>query len=87
MLSYTYEYHEPYGSDEMEKAPQRIVSARVTGPRTVFLAVDQLRAGGEGYVHELALPGVRDSEGQPLLHAVAYYTLVKLPPEAVSRAR
>ncbi len=84
MLSYTYEYHEPYGSDEMEKAPQTVTAARLLGPRSVFIAVDTLRSGGEGYVHELALPGVRDAEGRPLLHPVAYYTLVKMPPDTLS---
>jgi hypothetical protein len=79
MISYTYEYHPQYGSDEVDKAAQRVVGAQVTGPRTVRLTIDRLREGGEGYVHELTMPGVRDAEGEPLLHQVAYYTVNRLP--------
>ena len=83
MLSYTYEYHATYGSPEIESAPQKIVSAKVTGPRSIHLVIDTLRAGGEGYVHELALPGVRDAAGEPLLHDQAYYTMQKIPGRTV----
>ncbi len=31
------------------------------------------------YVHELVAAGVRSTEGQPLLHSDAYYTLNKIP--------
>ena len=79
MLSYTYEYHATYGSPEIESAPQAIVSAKLTGPRSVHLVIEKLRAGGEGFVHELALPGVRSAAGEPLLHDQAYYTMQKVP--------
>lgn len=79
MTSYTYEYHPEYGSDEMETGDVSIVSAEMVGPRTVRLVVDDLRAGGMGYVHELHLPGVRSADGEPLLHPVGYYTLQKIP--------
>lgn len=81
MVSYTYEWHAKYGSDEMDEAPQKVVSATVTGPRTVHLVIDKLRAGGEGYVHELALPGVKSAKGEPLVHDQAYYTMQKIPGE------
>lgn len=79
MLSYTYEYHATYGSPEIEKAAQKIVGVEVVDPRTVRVRVDALRSGGEGYVHELSLPGVRGSDGQELLHTMAYYTMQKMP--------
>lgn len=82
MVSYTYEYHPEYGSAEMETARQKVVAAKVVGPRTVRLQVETLRGGGMGYVHELTLPGVRDAQGRGLLHAVAYYTMQKIPGRA-----
>jgi hypothetical protein len=31
-------------------------------------------------VHELHLPGIQTSEGEKVLHPVAYYTLNQIPP-------
>jgi hypothetical protein len=31
-------------------------------------------------VHELSVPGVRSSGGEPLVNPTAYYTLNRLPP-------
>ncbi len=75
--SYTYLYQQTYGSDEIQDRPLEITSARVSedGLR-VQLGVTGLR---ELYVHELVAEGIRDVQGQPLLHAQAYYTLNKLP--------
>lgn len=81
MTSYTYEYHKTYGSEEMETQRCVIAAAEVVDARTVRLVVDGLRAGGEGYVHELHAEGVRGRDGRPLLHDTAYYTLQKLPEE------
>lgn len=88
MSSYTYEYHQKYGSDEMEPRNLSIKAAKSLGPRTVHLVIDGLRAGGEGYVHELQAVGVKNAAGSKLLHAEAYYTLQKLPgamPAVVAR--
>lgn len=81
MQSYTYEYHPQYGSDEMERQQLRIVRAEVVNARKVRLVVESLRFGGEGYVHELHMPGVVNTEGETLLHDEAYYTLNRLPQE------
>ena len=76
MESYTYELHSTYGSDEMDKRPVAITAANVApGGTSVRLTVDRLRAG---YVHELHLAGVHAKDGRKLLHAEAYYTLVKV---------
>jgi glucose/arabinose dehydrogenase len=75
MTSYTYLYHQKYGSDEVETQPVKILSAKVEG-RAVRLTCQGLR---EGYVHELHAEGVRDAKGKPLLHSDAYYTLNHLP--------
>ena len=75
--SYTYELHASYGSDEMDKLPLEVKSATVSASgRSVLLKLDGLRSG---YVHELHADGVRSTEGAPLLHADAYYTLVEIP--------
>jgi hypothetical protein len=82
MVSYTYLYHATYGSPEVETQRPKIAAAAVTGKRTVKLTVQGLREGGQGFVHELTMPGVRSAgEGakQSVVHPVAYYTLQRLP--------
>jgi hypothetical protein len=80
LLSYTYEYHAQYGAPEHD-ALELDVQATLTGPTTVRLAVTPLRAG---YVHELHADGLRSAAGEPLLHAEAYYTLIRVPSAAPS---
>jgi hypothetical protein len=79
MKSYTYEYHPEYGSAEMGTRTLTISRVAPAGARSVRLVVEGLRDGGEGFVHELLLPGVRDLDGEPLLHPQAYYTLQRIP--------
>ncbi|HVS19621.1 MAG TPA: hypothetical protein VMT18_13540 [Planctomycetota bacterium] len=75
--SYTYELHEAYGSDEMNRAAPTVTAATLSDDGlSLALTVDGLR---EGYVHELALPGLRTADGTPLLHDVAYFTLRRIP--------
>ncbi|MCP3917113.1 MAG: hypothetical protein GY711_16315 [bacterium] len=75
--SYTYKLHSSYGSPEVERAEPVVVAAEVVDDgRGVRLVVDGLRAG---YVHELHADGIRSVAGWPLLHADAYYTLIKRP--------
>jgi len=85
MKSFTYYYHEPYGSPEIRNKQLTIKEAIVSddGLR-VRLVVDGLR---EGFVHELAAPGVRSAEGKPLLHAEGYYTLNRIPDGPVASSR
>ena len=78
-VSYTYEYHATYGSDEMETKKVRVTGAAVRGPRTVRLSLEDVRSGGMGYVHELSFVGVRSAGGAPLLHTTAYYTVQRVP--------
>ena len=77
LRSYTYLYHETYGSDEIQDRLLEITSARVSddGLR-VQLTVAGLR---ELYVHELVADGIRDLQGMRLLHPQAYYTLNRIP--------
>lgn len=75
--SYTYELHEAYGSDEMDRAEPPVTAATLSddGLR-LRLVVDGLR---EGYVHELRLPALLSSDGEALLHDTACYTLIHRP--------
>ncbi len=77
LSSYTYTYHSTYGSDEIQTQSLKIKSAKLQEDgKTVRLVVEGLRPL---YVHELVAGGVRSSQGEPLLHSDAYYTLNKLP--------
>jgi hypothetical protein len=77
MSSYTYNYHAAYGCEELDTKQLKIQSATVSDDgRRVRLTVAGLR---KTFVHELHLPGVRNTDGQPLLHPVGYYTLNKIP--------
>jgi len=77
MKSYTYLYHSNYGSDEIQSKRLGVTGAVVSddGYR-VRLQVDDLRPL---FVHELVARGIRDRQGNHLLHTEAYYTLNQLP--------
>lgn len=75
--SYTYQYHQTYGSEEIERQPLSIAEAHVsTDGLRVRLVVAGLR---EHFVHELHAAGVRNRDGNGLLHPQAYYTLNRIP--------
>ena len=77
LSSYTYHFHSSYGSDEVDGQDLKVTRIDVSpDARTARLVVENLR---EGYVHELHLPGLRNAQGQTLLHDAAYYTLNAVP--------
>ena len=77
MTNYTLFYSGAYGSDEIQAAPNGIVSAKVASDGlSVRLKVDGLR---ELYIHELHADGIRSAGGEVLDHADAYYTLNRVP--------
>lgn len=77
--SYTYQYHQRYGSDEINTKAVKI--------EKVVLSEDGLRVrlvvgNGElrkGYVHEISVAGVKSVGGEGVIHPVGYYTLNALP--------
>jgi hypothetical protein len=77
MREFTYAYREEYGGPEVDEVLPKITKATV-GPdkKSVRLTIDPLTKGD---VHELHLDGVKSAASQPLLHAVAYYTLNEIP--------
>lgn len=77
METFTHIYHAGYGSPEVDQTEPHVTAAVVSNDGlTVRLIVDKLVLG---HIHELHLPGLRDHNGQPLLHDVAYYTLNQIP--------
>jgi glucose/arabinose dehydrogenase len=83
MKTYTYIYQSAYGSPEVDPTTPAVERAIVSDDRTsVRLVVNAL---ARGHVHELHLDGVRSSEGAPLLHKEAYYTLNAIPGPAAPR--
>lgn len=74
--TYTYEYRSQYGSPEVDPTKPTITSATVSEDGMhVRLVIDGLQLG---HVHELHSNGVRNQDGNPLLHPQAYYTLNKI---------
>ncbi|MBI3817365.1 MAG: hypothetical protein HY286_01645 [Planctomycetes bacterium] len=73
--SYTFHYHERYGSEEIYTEPLKI-EAVATGASSARLKVSEMRPG---FVYELHANGVRSKDGAPLAHAAAYYTLNEIP--------
>lgn len=79
LSTYTYILQSAYGSPEVDHTTPTIEQIEVTGDRRqARLVVKGLQ---EGHVHELHLDGVRNTEGRPLLHPVAYYTMNQIPSE------
>ena len=77
LSSYTYPLHSMYGAEELETKTLDVESATLEADnRTVRLTVRSLRPF---HVHELHCDGVRSTEGSPLRHAEAYYTLNRIP--------
>lgn len=77
MRAFTYAYREDYGGPEVDEVLPKIQSATVgKDGRTVRLKITPLT---KGHIHELHFDGVRNREGQGLLHPVGYYTLNEIP--------
>ena len=74
---FIYAYREEYGGDEVDEFIPQITKVEVAKDnKSVRLTLNKLT---QGNIHELHLDGVKDADGQPLLHAVAYYTLNEIP--------
>jgi glucose/arabinose dehydrogenase len=77
MKTFTYIYQASYGSPEVDATIPKITKVEVSQDRkTVHLKVEGMQ---EGHIHDLTAAGVRSEDGQPLLHAEAYYTLNYIP--------
>lgn len=75
--SYTYLYHQDYGSPEIDPLELTIEKIELSEDgMSARLYLNPLR---RYYVHELHAPGLRDQDGGALLHDDAYYTLNEIP--------
>jgi cytochrome c551/c552 len=77
VYSYIYKYHPVYGSPPVmnENASVKGVKVSEDGMKA-RIVVDGLR---QHHVHTIRAAGIRDADGHPLLHPVAYYTLNNIP--------
>ena len=74
---WTYIYQSSYGSPEVDKVTPHITAATVAADgKSVHLRVEPLT---KGHVHAISAPGLRNAEGQALLHPTGYYTLNEIP--------
>jgi len=75
--SWTYIYQGGYGSPQVDKTSVRIVSATPGADgMSVRLKLDPMT---RGHVHAINATGLRDGEGNALLHPAGYYTLNEIP--------
>ena len=73
LTTFRYIYQSSYGSPEVDQTTCSIKSATVSEDRKkVHIVVNGLQ---QGAVHELHVPNLRNADGKPLLHPVAYYSL------------
>jgi hypothetical protein len=77
VLSFTHNYWGTYGSPEVDRRAEKVQRVAVSPDRrSVSLAMTGFRPGR---VYELHLDGIKSSDGDPVLHPEAYYTLNEIP--------
>jgi len=79
LTTYTHNYSAGYGSPEVDHTTPQIREAAVSADGLqVLLAIDGVV---EGHIHDFDLSALRGSDGEPLLHRKAYYTVNEIPAE------
>lgn len=77
LSSFTYKYHQAYGSPIIRSQARSIVGIiPSTDGKKVKLVLDSLI---EGHIHEVKLQHLTSTNNKPLLHDVAYYTVNNIP--------
>lgn len=76
--SFIYKYHPVYGSPPVNTEQLNVTGVKVSKDGlSARIVVENLK---KAYIHTISLPGIRDKQnGNPLLHATAYYTLNNIP--------
>ena len=75
--AHTYRYHKDYGSPKVDERTVAVTASELDETGTSLrIRLAELRAG---YLHTIALDGVRSRAGQPLLGDRVYYTLLQTP--------
>ncbi|HLO43818.1 MAG TPA: plastocyanin/azurin family copper-binding protein [Leadbetterella sp.] len=71
--SFNYKYHHFYGSPVINNLKLKIKGIKLADDNmSVRIVLDTLRLG---YIHEVKMEGILNSQNKPLLHNVGYYTL------------
>ncbi len=77
MTSFTYKYHNTYGSPIIDQQKGAIRKAELLEDgRSVKLTIDGMRLG---FIHQLKIENVKAKTGEKLLHNTGYYTLNEVP--------
>jgi len=77
LASFTYHYHDTYGSPVVDQQKGMIHAAKVSDDGlSVKLTIHGMRMG---FIHQLKIDGVKATTGEPLLHNTGYYTLNEVP--------
>ncbi|MCY4205853.1 MAG: plastocyanin/azurin family copper-binding protein [Bacteroidetes bacterium] len=80
--SFTYKYHSNYGSPPINIAEHPVKTTIISEDSLeIRLVLENLR---EGYIYSISAEGIQSSDGLPLLHPTAFYTLNRLPEGAVT---
>lgn len=75
--SFTYLYHQTYGSPAVDIEEHEVTSAELLPDgKTVRVTLDRMRPG---YIYEVKVNGLESTTGQGLLHDFGYYTLNAIP--------
>ena len=73
LISYTYKYHEAYGSPQMEKKDEKIEAVNVSADgKTLSIKLSNLR---EGFVYDFDFKGFKSKSGLELMNDRMCYTL------------
>ncbi|MEM6320723.1 MAG: plastocyanin/azurin family copper-binding protein [Bacteroidota bacterium] len=74
---FNYKYHHFYGSEAIRVEERTVSKVKVSQDgMKAHLSVEGMR---EGYIYEIKVPGVKNTQGQSLLHNFGYYTLNNIP--------
>lgn len=77
LRSYIYKYHHQYGSPIINVGDLKVKGITISADKkTVRISIDGIR---QYYIHEFILKGIRNEDGEPLLHETAYFTLNQIP--------
>jgi uncharacterized cupredoxin-like copper-binding protein len=77
ITDFTYMYHHLYGSPPIKQEKRKVHQVEVSEDGLkARIYLDNLR---EGFVYEIKAEGIKDKNGQGLLHNVGYYTVNEIP--------
>ncbi len=77
LTAFTHPYHGGYGGPEIDRFTAEVTGVTLAADRlSARLQIDRLKPG---FVYEFDLAALQSSDGEPLLHRQAYYTVNEIP--------